>query len=100
MIAWLRSKTYVLARLRAIQEGIDPNVAPLSVIRAVLTRWTSHYLAYRRLIRLRPFIMAMIQQDESATTSQIITGTSSAKAKAVEAISHLKDDKFWSAVIQ
>ena len=67
---------------------------------AVITRWTSHFLAYRRLLRLRPYIMTMILQDECQEKSHIITGTSLAKAKATEIISYLKDDQFWNAVKQ
>ena len=100
VITWLRSKTYVLARLRQIQQGADPKNTPLSVVRAVITRWTSHFLAYRRLLRLRPYIMTMILQDECQEKSHIITGTSSAKAKATEIISYLKDDQFWNAIKQ
>jgi hypothetical protein len=40
LITWLRSKTYVLGKLSA------------AVLRAVLTRWTAHYSAYRRLLEL------------------------------------------------
>ncbi|KAI0082950.1 ribonuclease H-like domain-containing protein [Irpex rosettiformis] len=100
VISWLRSKTYVLAQLQIFQEHSNPGVLPKSVVRAVLTRWTSHFLAYRRLLFLRPYIMTMVQQDSNASESQIITGSSSAKAKAVEIISYLNDDKFWSAVKQ
>ncbi|KAI0090050.1 ribonuclease H-like domain-containing protein, partial [Irpex rosettiformis] len=100
VISWLRSKTYVLAQLQIFQEHSNPGVLPKSVVRAVLTRWTSHFLAYQRLLFLRPYIMTMVQQDSNASESQIITGSSSAKAKAVEIISYLNDDKFWSAVKQ
>ncbi|KAI0782452.1 hypothetical protein BC629DRAFT_1289429, partial [Irpex lacteus] len=98
VITWLRSKTYVLALLRNIQERVNPGAPPLSVVRAVLTRWTSHYLAYRRLLRLQPYLMTMIAQDEAGKESQIITGTAAAKAKAIEIISHLKDSDFWRAI--
>jgi uncharacterized protein (DUF2384 family) len=37
LIAWLRSKTRVLYEL------------PWAVLRAVITRWTAHYVAFRRL---------------------------------------------------
>jgi hypothetical protein len=44
LIAWLRSKTLVLAMLQKVRA--DANLMPLSVIRAVLTRWTANYMAY------------------------------------------------------
>ncbi|KAI0755920.1 hypothetical protein BC629DRAFT_1296537, partial [Irpex lacteus] len=97
-ITWLRSKTFVLGLLRDIQQRLDPNGIPLTVIRAVITRWTSHFLAYRRLLDLRYPIMAMLNQDSKLPESQIITGNSKAKAKAREMISYLKDDDFWRAL--
>ncbi len=100
MIAWLRSKTYVLALLRDIQLRINPGSAPLTIIRAVLTRWTSHFLAYRRLLQLRYTIMTMVQQDELLSESQIITGNAAAQGKAREVISYLQRDGFWNALIQ
>ena len=57
LITWLQSKTQVLAMLRDIQKGINlanPSASHriLSVIQAILTRWTAHYLAYHRLLDL------------------------------------------------
>lgn len=79
---------------------LRPGTPPLSVIRAVLTRWTSHFLAYRRLLQLQTSIMTMLELDEAAEESQIITGSASAREKATEIISYLKDDHFWSAIKQ
>ncbi|KAI0087465.1 hypothetical protein BDY19DRAFT_893021, partial [Irpex rosettiformis] len=94
VIGWLRSKTYILACLRNLQELANPGVPPKSVMRAVLTRWTSHFLAYQRLVYLCPYIMTMIQQNSGSSESQIITESSSAKAKATEMILYLNDDSF------
>ena len=44
LITWLRSKTQVLALLCDIQMATMGKT--LTIIRAVLTRWISHYLAY------------------------------------------------------
>ncbi|KAG2145913.1 hypothetical protein DEU56DRAFT_731895, partial [Suillus clintonianus] len=52
LISWLRSTTLVLATLRDIHVALNstnpshPHCV-LTVIRAVLTRWTAHYLAFR-----------------------------------------------------
>ena len=57
LITWLRSKTQVLGLIRDIQVALN-NANPgssrqvLSVIRAVLTRWTAHYLSYQHLLNL------------------------------------------------
>jgi hypothetical protein len=44
LITWLHSKTYVLALLHELQMSTMGKT--LSIIRTVLTRWLSHYLAY------------------------------------------------------
>jgi hypothetical protein len=50
LIAWLRSKTLILAMLHKVR--IATNLSPLAVIRAVLTRWKAHYMAYWHLLEL------------------------------------------------
>jgi hypothetical protein len=97
-IAWLRSKTFILGLLRQIQTRLNPKSPPLTVIRPVLTRWTSRYLAYCRLLQLRTSIQAMLEQDDALCSSQIITGTGSAKVKATETITCLRDEGFWIAI--
>lgn len=44
LITWLQSKSQVLALLCGKCRELRLNVA--SVLRAVITRWTAHYLAY------------------------------------------------------
>jgi hypothetical protein len=84
LITWLRSKTLVLALLREAQAQADAN--GLSMIRAVLTRWTAHYMAYRRLLELRSTLTSVVYGDESRPQSRIIIGNAGAKAKAREMI--------------
>ncbi|KAI0084021.1 ribonuclease H-like domain-containing protein, partial [Irpex rosettiformis] len=91
-------QVHIIYVLIHIQTRLKPGLAPLSVIRAVLTRWTSHFLAYRRLLQLQTSIMTLLELDEAAAESQLITGSAVAKAKATEIISHLKDDRFWAAI--
>ena len=50
-ITWLRSKTFVLGKL------------PYAVLRAVLTRWTAHYNAYRRLLELYIPLKLLVDHD-------------------------------------
>ena len=50
LISWLRRRPYLLARIRAVR--ITHRKTPLTVLRAVLTRWTSHYLALKWLLEL------------------------------------------------
>ena len=98
VIQWFRSKTFVLALLRTAQEeqGVS---CPLSIIRAVITRWISHYLSYRRLLELRDFIMHIISQDRlrlrAGKESQLVTGNADAKAKANKVLAILDKPTFW-----
>lgn len=76
---------------------------PSSVIRAVITRWTAHYLAYDRLITLRPALDSVITNDNarvrSQATSRIITGNTAAKQKAVRMVKLIGDSDFWESLI-
>ncbi|KAI0049656.1 hypothetical protein FA95DRAFT_1488644, partial [Auriscalpium vulgare] len=97
LITWLRSKTFVLALLRDIQKG---GGRVRTVIRAVLTRWTSHYLAYDRLLELQPALRALVSTDElrGSSNSQVITGDASAKRRATRMVGIIKDSAFWDAL--
>ncbi|KIJ08508.1 hypothetical protein PAXINDRAFT_88772 [Paxillus involutus ATCC 200175] len=82
LITWLRSKTLVLTLIRETQLLAGEKIC--AVIRAVLTCWTAHYLAYRRLLQLRQTLFAII-----------ITGDAKAKAKATKMTELIKDTLFW-----
>jgi hypothetical protein len=62
LITWLRSKTQVLGMMRDIQIAMsESNQQPaLAVIRPVITRWTAHYLAYKRLLNIKWVLENMI----------------------------------------
>lgn len=99
LITWLRSKTFVLGLIRAIQAR---NVSSklLAIIRAVLTRWTAHYLAFKRLLELRWVLEQMLRDDRGAHESQIVIGTSDAKAKARKMFSVIEDSAFWHNLLR
>jgi hypothetical protein len=99
LITWLRSKTFVLGLIRAIQER-NVSAKMLAVIRAVLTRWTAHYLAFKRLLELRWVLEQMLRDDRGALESQIIIGTSDAKAKARKMFSIIDDSAFWHNLLR
>jgi hypothetical protein len=75
---------------------------PLSVIRAVLTRWTAHYLAFKRLLELRKTLAYLVTEDDlkSPSQSQLITGDKKAKIKARAMVALIRDDGdvFWKAI--
>ena len=97
LISWLRSKTYVLASLRDIQ--IQSGKMPLSVIRAVITRWTAHYLAFRCLLELKLPLRALVNQDAMAPSGQQILvplgSTAANKKKAREMVAIIENPTFW-----
>ena len=86
LITWLRSKTLVLANL------------PLAVLRAVLTRWTSHYTAYRRLLQLYPSLVTLALKDRTIMVERertLITGDAAAQRKAKEMVAIIDNPLFW-----
>lgn len=94
LITWLRSKTFVLGKLRELQEEL--NHLPLSIIRAAITRWIAHYLAYRRLLDLRDVLQMMVLRDKGKETSDLCTGKADAKAKATEMMKLISENStFW-----
>jgi len=100
LITWLRSKTSVLAHLRDVQ--VRNGKQPITVIRAVLTRWTAHYLAFRRLLELRISIQALVLEDTLAPDDQKIIipqGSSAAnRKKAREMMTVIEDGSFWHSL--
>lgn len=55
VIKTLRSRTYLLGLLREIQERdlAGTNKQPKTLIKGTITRWTSNYIAYRRVLELQ-----------------------------------------------
>ena len=88
LITWLRSKTRILAHL------------PLSVLRAVLTRWTAHYVAYRRILQLYPSLKGLVLSDltKHDTEKVLVSGDSSAKRKAREMVAVIENSSFWHSI--
>lgn len=101
LITWLRSKTLVLASLRDIQYAINSTNPSqtrrvLTVIRAVLTRWTAHYLAFRRLLDLKFALDILVMQEKGLRRdSKIITGDAASRKKATEMLKLIEDPVMW-----
>jgi len=95
LITYLRSRTIVLSLIRTAQEQNNQKAA--AVLRAVLTRWTSHYLAYERLLLLRPTLKRLVADEQARDDNMklIVTGKKDARERA-EAILELIDTPlFW-----
>lgn len=95
LITWVRSKTMLLAELRAL-----PNTR--TVIRPVLTRWTAHLCAYKRILELRLPLLLCIEEDERRGEGKkfMVTGNSQAKRKAETMIVIIKDPVFWHSIMR
>jgi len=95
LITWLRSKTIVLGLLNQNQRETQGRV--LTILRAMLTRWTSHLRAYERLNIVRPNLVSIAWADEGRSPADklIVTGDAKAKAKSQSMIDLIKDNLFW-----
>ena len=95
LITWLRSKSQVLALLRGKCHELRLNVA--SVLRAVITRWTAHYLAYHRLLELHRALQLLVIEDlcRSPATSVFVKGPTTLKNKALAMIQIINNAAFW-----
>lgn len=98
LISWLRSKPQVLGLIKQI--ATQRSEAALSIMRAVPTRWTAFHLAFRRLLRLQPSILAAVNEDESriATQRLIIQGDSRSKARAKAMVELTRSQALWSGL--
>ncbi|EED85429.1 predicted protein [Postia placenta Mad-698-R] len=98
LIAWLHKWTYILGVLRDIQ--ISLRKTPLTIIHAVITHWTAHYLAYHHLLKLQPTISWVIQDDEACgQESHFIAGTKqAARTKSNEMVKLMKNSVFWESI--
>ncbi|KAH9831451.1 uncharacterized protein C8Q71DRAFT_715432, partial [Rhodofomes roseus] len=88
VIVWLRSRTFLLALLREIQE--NNGKTPLSVILAALTRWTTHYLSYKRLLDLHT-ALRILKDHPNLHNS----GTRDSLRKTDEMVEIIDSPVFW-----
>ena len=95
LITWLRSKSQILALLRG--KCRELGLTGASILRAVITQWTAHYLAYRRLLDLHRALQSLVLEDECRplTNSVFIKGPAASKAKARAMMKIVVDNDFW-----
>ena len=101
LITWLQSKTIILAAICSQRAENHLRVSMLAVIRAVITRWTAHYLAYRRLLELHGTLKVVVANDEEkrAEDKIVVTGDAKAKAKARKMVKLISDEPlFWHGI--
>ncbi|KAJ8515209.1 hypothetical protein ONZ45_g7358 [Pleurotus djamor] len=101
LITFLRSKTLALAAIRDIQKQ---SKGPTSVLRAVLTRWTSHYLAFRRLLELKNALTILVSQEKIALGAKdtarlrLVIGNTAAKGRAQKMMDIIDDPLLWHSL--
>ncbi|SJL01174.1 uncharacterized protein ARMOST_04492 [Armillaria ostoyae] len=98
LITWLRSKTFLLALIREAQ--LRKGASMVTVIRAVITRWTAHYLAFRRLLELQPTLKLLVAEDEMLPQKEkkIAIGDANARRRANKMIGIINDPLFWKSL--
>ncbi|TFK17562.1 hypothetical protein FA15DRAFT_604826 [Coprinopsis marcescibilis] len=96
LITWLRSKTILLGLIQTAYADSHKGRTK-SVLRAVLTRWTSHFLAFDRLLKLEGTLQLVILKDsmEKPDDRKIVIGTTEAKEKETKMIQLIKNTSFW-----
>jgi hypothetical protein len=98
LITWLRSKMIVLGLLNQNQHETNSHI--LTILRAMLTRWTSHLRAYERLNLVRRNLVSIAYQDKawSPQDKLIVTSDARAKAKSQEMLNLIKNEVFWHSL--
>ena len=68
---------------------------PLVLFLPVLTRWTSHYLAIRCLIHLKPFLVACVALNYDALV-KCAGARQAARTRAVNILGYVRNEVFWA----
>ncbi|KAF9232801.1 ribonuclease H-like domain-containing protein [Melanogaster broomeanus] len=106
LIMWLHSKTHILALMCDIQKAVSmangSKTRILSVIRAVLTRWTAHYLAFRCLLDLKLVLEMLVTREKEAPRESkiMVTGDIAARKKGADMLATIEDPLFWHTVLR
>ena len=99
LITWLRRRTRILARIRDWQAAHGK--PQRTVLRAVLTRWTSHFQAITRLLQLQNVLNAILADEKaSGVVSVFLAGLRSTKEKAhaQRMIELIESGPFWHSL--
>ena len=74
-----------------------------AIIRAVLTRWTAHYLAYDRLLDLRKMLIRTVDTDELRLEKDrcvVAPGDAKSKKKAMAMVKLIRNETFWRGLLR
>ena len=98
LITWLQSKTIILAAI--CSQHAKNHLSMLAVIRAVISQWTAHYLAYCWLLELHGTLnVVVVNDEEKRAEDKIVTGDAKAKAKVRKMVKLiLGEPLFWHGI--
>jgi hypothetical protein len=96
LITWLRGKTFLLALIR--EEQLKTSGLTCAIIRAVISRWTTHLRAYERLLLVRNILRSVALMDANRPESQIVIGDRAAKTKAKKMLELIDNGVFWQSL--
>lgn len=85
------NKVLGLVRKAQLSEGVK---VPLSLLKSADTRWSTHYLAAKRLLQLEPIIKQVSRHNEFSPSK----GTREQKATAKKVVCIVRDNLFWSTL--
>ena len=76
------------------------NKPVFAVLRIVITRWTAHFLAYRRLLELRQSLGFIVIQEENQPDNEklIIKGKREAKDHSRKMMKLIQNTFFWHSL--
>ena len=99
LITWLQRKTIIMAAI--CSQHAKNHLSMLAVIRAVISQWAAHYLAYCKLLELHGTLNVVVVNDEEkrAEDKIVVTGDAKAKDKVRKMVKLILDEPlFWHGI--
>ncbi|KAG8723267.1 hypothetical protein FRC09_004049 [Ceratobasidium sp. 395] len=96
VIKWFNNHTRALAWLQDEQKHSFQKV--LALIYPVLTRWTSVYMALKRLLECLPAFRGLLNNRNRMELRDVAGTERRAREKALEILDIIEDEQFWSNV--
>ena len=94
IVTWFNTHGVALELLREEQKISRPGATPLALLRPVQTRWTSHFTACNRLLRLQEDIQTCASRRRRRLIESVGTNTD-AIVKAEQILDKIHDNNFW-----
>ncbi|KAH6873588.1 hypothetical protein BKA70DRAFT_1034840, partial [Coprinopsis sp. MPI-PUGE-AT-0042] len=96
VITWLCGKTMLMAIIRETYSNHNGGKKK-TILRAVISHWTSHYMSYDRLLQMRHIIKLVIDSDsiKPPQEQRVVIGDSAAQERARAMVQIIIDPAFW-----